>query len=184
MKERWRVTVAEREADRCTDRLDNASSTFQQPLPVVGLDKSIMIHNTVPYLILIGDLAVHMILVLITFILDQRLCNRMLTLVDATVDVFVIVGSCHSSSIFLGHDLCVRTFRKLCGLRWIRQHLFYLQPENPWGECTCKPWACWAYRWALLLLRKARPLNRLAVSFKAFLSVRLGCGTKVAPFFM
>lgn len=55
----------------------------------------------------------------------------MLTLVDTTVDVLVIVGSCHSTSIFLGHDLRVRTFWKLRGLRWIRQHLFYLQPENP-----------------------------------------------------
>lgn len=114
---------------------------------VVGLDKSIMILNTGSCLISIGDLAVHVILVFITLILDQQLCNHLLTLVDTTVDGFVIVGSCHSTSIFLGHDLRVRTFRKLRGLRWIRQHLFYLQPENPWGECTCKPWACWAYRW-------------------------------------
>lgn len=79
-------------------------------------------------------------------------------IVCITVDVFVslIVGSCHSTSIFLGHDLRIRTLWKLCGLRRIRQHLFNLQPENPWGECTCEPRACWTYR-LVLLLRKIRP---------------------------
>lgn len=50
---------------------DNASRSSQQPLPVVGLDKSIMILNTGFCLISIGDLAVPMILVFITFMLAR-----------------------------------------------------------------------------------------------------------------
>lgn len=59
----------------------------------------------------------------------------------------LVLGSCHSTSFFLGHDLCVCTIRKLCCLWWLRQHLLHLQPENTWGECTCEPWACWTHRW-------------------------------------
>lgn len=36
------------------DRLDNASSIFQQPLPVVAIDESIMTLNTGPCLISIS----------------------------------------------------------------------------------------------------------------------------------
>lgn len=59
----------------------------------------------------------------------------------------LLIGSCHSSSLFLGHDLCICTFRKLRGLWRFRQHLLHLQPENSWGECTREPRARWTYRY-------------------------------------
>lgn len=66
--------------------------------------------------------------------------------------VTLVVGSRHSTSIFLGHDLRLRTVRKLRCLWWLRQHLLYLQPENPRGECTRKPRARWTHRWDLRTL--------------------------------
>lgn len=74
---------------------------------------------------------------------------RLLTVPHCCV-VALVLGSCHSTSIFLGHDLRLRAFRKLRRLRWLRQHLLHLQPENPWGECTRKPWARRTHRWDLL----------------------------------
>lgn len=70
--------------------------------------------------------------------------------------VCLFPGSCHSTSILLGHDLCICTIRKLCCVWWLRQHLFHLQPENTWGQCTREPWAGRTYRyqicfWSLLI---------------------------------
>lgn len=62
------------------------------------------------------------------------------------------IGPCHSTSIFLGYDLRICTFRKLCGLWWLRQHLLHLQPENTWGECTCESWACRTYRYMIYVM--------------------------------
>lgn len=67
-----------------------------------------------------------------------------------TVCLFLLfTGSCHSTSILLGHDLCICPIRKLCCLWWLRQHLFHLQPENTWGQCTREPWTGRTYRYLI-----------------------------------
>lgn len=72
-------------------------------------------------------------------------CEFLLTL-NCCVAAFV-AGPRHSTSIFLGHDLRLRAVGKLRRLRWLRQHLLHLQPENPRGECTREPRARRTHRW-------------------------------------
>lgn len=55
------------------------------------------------------------------------------------------VGPCHPTALFLGHDLCLRTLRELCGLWGFGQHLLHLQPQDPRGQCQGQPGAAWPY---------------------------------------
>lgn len=44
-------------------------------------------------------------------------------------------GKRHPSQVILGHDLCLCTFRKPCGLWRSGQHVLYLQPQGQGWEC-------------------------------------------------
>lgn len=82
------------------------------------------------------------------FFFHLRTCYEIITSDVQRFHVFyhLLAGPCHSSTLFLGHDLLICTFRKLRGLWRSGQHLLYLQPEDTRGECTCEPGARWTHR--------------------------------------
>lgn len=70
----------------------------------------------------------------LSFFIHLHTCNKRSLLQVCKGFMFFIhhllAGPCHSSAFFLGHDLLICTFRKLCGLWRSGQHLLYLQPED------------------------------------------------------
>ena len=65
--------------------------------------------------------------------------------------VCVLSDARDTLTLQLGDDLCLRAIRKLRGLRWSRQHLFHLQPENTGGQRPGEPGTLRAQRIPVLL---------------------------------
>ena len=60
-------------------------------------------------------------------------------------------GSCHSSQIIMGHDLCLRSQWQLCRLWWLGQHLLNLQPVVARRPNKSRPRTVWTFRIPIVL---------------------------------